>query len=414
MTLNLKQILGKIMKKSIRGLQTCKTFVLHNWWWLIMVVLIVLTTICIFTANSEKLFLWADLLTKVMTPCSIFLGIILGYPLLKKKLTEQYINKQFDVMDAANRGVRHKVIEFQDKYRPENISSELNMDYIDAIANDIRDLRQVALDATPDVYRYINLIFKTITEFSNIYSSLDTTSSALLSKRNIQTWLYFQLHEVFSYSKSIGILPSGETVKRKVVYDKGITPYVSNNIIIEIKDIAHSIDYYRDDAMLVLFWDISLTCLNSSSLSIFKSIYNSIPSPSPLARLLLSKKIYFPLEFSKDSDFMNMPYKSRFQLIGFERCYVCDSNGNEDNYYLCFYSGIVTQGVTDCTIKNISSLYQHKDSFLNFDVDLNKFRKFTKVDVKTFSLQIPVLEANNYFTSVRSQLESKLRNETRQ
>lgn len=241
-------------KKPVAFWHKIKHIVLAaKWWEIVLVLLFIISIVIIFTPYTQIIKDWADILTNVLTPISIILGIILGYPLLKKKLTEQHILREFDIMDAANRSVRHKIVELQDKHKPENVESELKLDYVNEILNDITELRQFALDATPEVFRYINLIYKSLVHLSENFPS-NTTQTLTLTTFRIQNWFQHQLHEAFSYSKSIGIVPTGETINKSVVNNKRILPYISNNNIVEIKDIAHSIDYYHDDAMLVVFF----------------------------------------------------------------------------------------------------------------------------------------------------------------
>ena len=119
------------LSKFYRFLRIMFNFVKLNWWWLLLTSLIVLCTIVFFTPYSDKLVQWAKILTDVITPFSLFLGIILGYPLLKKKIMEQYVMKQFEMRDTANREVRHKVIELLDKYPVKYISQRLTAEYIE-------------------------------------------------------------------------------------------------------------------------------------------------------------------------------------------------------------------------------------------------------------------------------------------
>ena len=134
----------------------CKT----NWWIILLALIVIISVLFTFIGYNDKINQFAETLTKMLTPVSIILGLVLGYPLLKKKLTESYIAKQFDIMDNTNRIVRTKCIQLQDKYIQGLRSSDVTIEYITEAKNDILELRQLAIDATPDVYRYINLIYQ--------------------------------------------------------------------------------------------------------------------------------------------------------------------------------------------------------------------------------------------------------------
>ena len=144
----------------------CKT----NWWIILLISIVVFSFIFSIIGKNDILDNWAKTLTNILTPTSIILGLVLGYPLLKKKLTESYIAKQFDIMDNANRAVRSKCIQLQDKYIHDYRSSDVTIEYITEAKNDILELRQLAIDATPDVYRYINLIYQALMNMEKYYN----------------------------------------------------------------------------------------------------------------------------------------------------------------------------------------------------------------------------------------------------
>ena len=108
---------------------------MYNWfkvyWWIFILILtLLIATVVIFTPWYVYINQWAEILTKLLTPISILLGIVLGYPLIKKKLTEKHITKQFEIMDSSNRDVRNIVIKLLDEYKVEYISNRLTLGYI--------------------------------------------------------------------------------------------------------------------------------------------------------------------------------------------------------------------------------------------------------------------------------------------
>ncbi|MDE6267084.1 MAG: hypothetical protein K2M07_07035 [Muribaculaceae bacterium] len=141
-----------------------------NWWILLLMSIVVFSLIFSIFGKNHIIDNWTKTLTNILTPTSIILGLVLGYPLLKKKLTESYIAKQFDIMYNANRVVRAKCILLQDKYIHGYRSSEVTIEYITEAKKDILELRQLAIDAIHDVYRYINLIYRTLMEMGKYYS----------------------------------------------------------------------------------------------------------------------------------------------------------------------------------------------------------------------------------------------------
>lgn len=223
-----------------------------NWWLITIVIVILITIISTLTDTNDKLNEWAESLTKLLTPTSIILGLILGYPLLKKKLTESYIAKQFDIMDNANRAVRTKCIELQDKYSQAKRSNHITIEYIAEAQDDFLELRQKAIDAAPDVYKYANLIYQSLRNLYEIYERQDK-EQVFDYKEQLSTWLNEQTHEIYDYSKSVGCIPTGMTKSKKRL-NKRLSEFVSGNSFIEVGDIDHSIDYLHSAAMLVIFY----------------------------------------------------------------------------------------------------------------------------------------------------------------
>ena len=378
-----------------------------KWWVALLLLAFLITTFLIFTPYSQILKDWAILLTEVLTPISIILGIVLGYPLLSKKLTEQHILKQFEIMDAANRSIRHKVINILDKHKPINIDTTLTPDYVKEVFDDIIELKQCALDATPDTFRYTNLIYKAVASLHDTYSEYtDKSTPQNVSKRCLQIWLYEQLQEVYNYSKSIGVTTTGETSIKNIL-NKNLSPYVSNNSIIEIRDIAHSISYYHSDAMLVLFFGISVKRFSADSIQLFRASYQACPSASPFARLLLNNAVYFPPKIIS-KEIIGF-FQGHFQLIGYKRKKTKNfSTKEESSKYICIYSNEINYGFCDCTVTEISSLYNYLDDYLGIDIDVRIFNNFVRISDCAFSIEISLEDAQEYFKNVKSKLEAKL------
>ena len=258
----------------------CKT----NWWIVLLALIVIVSVLFTFIGHNDKINQFSETLTKILTPVSIILGLVLGYPLLKKKLTESYIAKQFDIMDNANRVVRTKCIQLQDKYIQGYRSSDVTIEYITEAKNDILELRQLAIDATPDVYRYINLIYQALMNMEKYYS-IYGKSMHFYYKEELSTWLNEQLHETYDYSRTIGVLPSGATRSRKRLNNR-LSKFVSDNSFIEIEDLNRTIDYFHNSSMLVIFYAKNNTLFSKDHLYWLKSCYKAAPSPSPYARLM--------------------------------------------------------------------------------------------------------------------------------
>lgn len=381
-----------------------------NWWLTILILICLVTTVAIFTPYCDYLNQWSDTLTKLLTPISIMLGIILGYPLIKKKLTEQYITKQFEIMDNANRDVRKKVIPLLDEYKVLYISNRLTLEYINNAFDKITKLKHAAIDASPDVYRYINLIYSMLACLQEKYSLYKDDSS--LPHRNYQeqlsTWLHNQLNEVYEYSKTIGAIPSGEIINKKKL-NRFLSKFVTRNDIIEIRDISPNIKYYHSEAMLVLYFGKTIASLSEDNYELYEAAYRAVPSPSPFARLLLNNSIYFPpvLQMREKIIFDN----GTLNLIGYKRKKsISLESGVETIYYECCYSNTSDISFVKSVIKDVEDLEKFHDSYLNIPFSSNGIYGL-KFNRETIHFRMNIDEAQRRFKQVQKNIKKTIKKE---
>lgn len=377
-----------------------------NWWLITIVIVILITIISTLTDTNDILNEWAESLTKLLTPTSIILGLILGYPLLKKKLTESYIAKQFDIMDNANRAVRTKCIELQDKYSQAKRSNHITIEYIAEAQDDFLELRQKAIDAAPDVYKYANLIYQSLRNLYEIYERQDK-EQVFDYKEQLSTWLNEQTHEIYDYSKSVGCIPTGMTKSKKRL-NKRLSEFVSGNSFIEVGDIDHSIDYLHSAAMLVIFYGKNNHIFDYNNINYFLACYKSAPSPSPFARLMYNSAIYFPPVLRGQKKLI-FHYPELF-LIGYSRR-ISSSPKGEERYYICTYANMSNVSFVIGTIHNLDSLTEYKDGYLDIPFSIENLSDFSKTS-EVIQFRISVEEAEKrYNDGIGYRLQSRLKDE---
>lgn len=377
-----------------------------NWWLITIVIVILITIISTLTDTNDILNEWAESLTKLLTPTSIILGLILGYPLLKKKLTESYIAKQFDIMDNANRAVRTKCIELQDKYSQAKRSNHITIEYIAEAQDDFLELRQKAIDAAPDVYKYANLIYQSLSNLYEIYERQDK-EQVFDYKEQLSTWLNEQTHEIYDYSKSVGCIPTGMTKSKKRL-NKRLSEFVSGNSFIEVGDIDHSIDYLHSAAMLVIFYGKNNHIFDYNNINYFLACYKSAPSPSPFARLMYNSAIYFPPVLRGQKKLI-FHYPELF-LIGYSRR-ISSSPKGEERYYICTYANMSNVSFVIGTIHNLDSLTEYKDGYLDIPFSIENLSDFSKTG-EVIQFRISVEEAEKrYNNRIGYRLQSRLKDE---
>lgn len=141
---------------------------MQNWWVLILVGIV--TIIAIFVLiddedNLAKIIKFGDAANTLLTPTCLVLGLILGYPLLKRKLVDGYITKQFEIVHDADREIRRCCIILKDKYTPKMISNALQREDLLFALEDIKQLYELAIDANERVYKYTSLVYNTLAMF---------------------------------------------------------------------------------------------------------------------------------------------------------------------------------------------------------------------------------------------------------
>lgn len=311
-------------------------------------------------------------------------------------------------MDNANRAVRTKCIELQDKYVPANRSNHITLEYIAEAQADFLELRQIAIDAAPDVYKYANLIYQSLKNLSDIYLRYNKESN-FDYKEKLSTWLNEQIHEIYDYSKSVGCIPTGMTKSKKRL-NKRLGEFVSGNSFIEVGDIDHSIDYFHNAAMLVIFYGKNNQIFNYNNINYFLACYKSAPSPSPFARLMYNSSIYFP-PILRGKEKIILHYPELF-LIGYSRRLSSSSKG-EERYYICTYANMSNVSFVIGTIHNLDSLIEYEDGYLDIPFSIENLSGFNKTG-EVIQFRISVEEAEKrYNDGIGYRLQSRLKDEMR-
>ncbi len=194
-------------------------------------------------------------LNLLITPLGIILGIILGYPLLKKKLIENYVTKQHDIMYEANRTLRKECLQLIEKYPSAYISTELDGKYIQQALEDIKKLMDTAFDANPEAHKYVMLLFNALQEFNK-----EKHPKAHEYNETLSTFLNFHIHQIYNHAKSLGTNLNSNIREGKYLVNR-LTPFVTDNKFVEFENIDLSLSYNNqgDGAIVRNFRTIALS-----------------------------------------------------------------------------------------------------------------------------------------------------------
>lgn len=383
----------------------------QNWWILILIAVISVAAISVWRGSDDlvaKLNSFGELANSLLTPTGIVLGLILGYPLIKRKLVDGYITKQFEIIHDANRDVRKQCLILRDKYVPKMISNELKREELLEALEDMKHLNELAMDANELVYHYSYLIYNTLVKFEE-----KTRDNGIIIERNytyretFHKWLHYHILEIYQYSRSIGIVPQTEIKKQKVLVDR-IDKYVTDNTYYEVKDLDKSIYYPQNSALLVVFAINNNRCLGDDDWLLHKCCCEVAPSPCPFARIMYNQCIYVPPIITGETYF-NV-FNSQLYLVGVKRKVTTNTHsGEKSHHYLCIYANISMMHFVN-TIKGLEDIAKYRDTYLDIEIDTNGMTNFDKYgEMVRFCISEEAAMQN--YENVAKKLKDKLESE---
>jgi uncharacterized protein YneF (UPF0154 family) len=317
-----------------------------------------------------------DYFNLVVTPLCLIVGLIIGYPLLRKKLVENYVSKQFEIMHEANRVLRKECLRIMTKYPDKYISEELNKQYIESCILDIEELSHLAFDSNPDAHRYSILLLKSLKELCQRYPE---KPSHHYYKETLDSFINQHVKQIYNYAKSLRTT-FDSNIKRKKRLTRKLDKLVYDNEYEEIDNVDYSINYYHASQLLVIFFENSLRTVQYNNPLLYLSCYLAVPTPSALARILYVRELYLPLAL-QCSEPIIFGLERKLYLIGFSARKSTKENGETQSYYVCYYANISDFGFVKGTIKNTESLASYQDSYLSgTEFQKNEFSNFKMID----------------------------------
>jgi hypothetical protein len=383
-----------------------------NFWWIVLICIIVAYVIFVSIINIPELNRLTSTMfsyfNQIIAPLGVIIGLILGYPLLRRKLIDSYITKQFEIIHENNRIVRKECLRLKEKYPIKHISQELNKEFLTTIVDDVKKLNELAIDANPDAYKYSYLLYKSLQTFSekNI-KEISNDFHELYFCETLSTFVHNHIEQIHRYSKSIGFVPKNINVEEKPILTSKLKKYVIDNKYYQVEGIDNSFSYKKASTLLVAFFSTNIGCLSAENGLLFQSSYKIAPSPSPFARIMYNQSIYMPLVLEGEK-LMNFLIP-KLVLVGYVRQKSTKIGSGISTYYLiCHYANISLHGFVKGCIKNKQSLSTYNDTYIGetvFNVaDIEEF------DINNESIIIKISEekASKYFNQVKNLLCKKM------
>lgn len=383
----------------------------RNWWILILICIALIAVVLVLFEIENgitKLKELGELANVLLTPICLMLGLVLGYPLLKRKLVDGYITKQFEIIHEANRAVRKQCLCLRDKYPTKYISNKLSHEDVVEALEDIRHLNELAMDANNLVYQYSYLVYNALIKFEENTGNNETSGGlALTYKETLHTWMHNHIIRIYQYARSIGSIPQIEVTEQKVLVDR-MDKFVTDNTYYEIENLDKSIFYKHNSALLAIFTSINNRCLNDNDWILRRCCFEAAPSPYPYALLMYNNSIYIPPVITGEKHFNFI--EEKLYLVGYKKKISTNfPSGNSSNYYECMYANISDFGFVSL-VRDIDDIAKYRDSYLDIDINIDGISKFEKYgEMIRFCITEEAVVKNYYQNAKR--LKDKLETE---
>lgn len=361
--------------KCSKFLDWCK----RNWWILILIGTTITAAIFVWLGTENgitKIKEFGEITNVLLTPICLILGLVLGYPLLKRKLVDGYITRQFEIVHEANRAVRKQCLCLRDKYASKYISKKLSHEDVVAALEDIRHLNELAMDANNAVYQYSYLVYNALIKFEENTRNNETSGGlALTYRETLHTWMHNHIIRIYQYARSIGSIPQIEVTEQKVLVDR-MDKFVTDNTYYEIENLDKSIFYKHNSALLAIFALINNRCLDGNDWILRRCCFETAPSPYPYALLMYNNSIYIPPVITGEKHFNFI--EEKLYLVGYKKkSSINIASGDSNNYYECMYANISDFGFVSI-VKSIDDIAKYRDSYLDIDINMDGISKFEK------------------------------------
>ena len=324
------------------------------------------------TSMNRVIDIFLDWLNKLITPLGIIVSLVVGYPLLKRKLVETYITKQLEAINEANTILRQKCLDLMNKYPPTNTSVCLEKEHFKDLLNDYKNLWDYAQKANIGAYKYYKLVLDSFCEFDTIIEKREFLPNAHYYKKAANTLLFYHLHQIYHYAS---IVPFSDKVVRKTKLNNKLKKFVSENEYEIVENFDFQIRHKVNSAMLVTFFSITVNSLNANNGLLLKCFYLSAQTHIPFVRIMFYKKIYAPPiliaknegTFCDKDELRLIGMKSRQETFFYPGTF---DTWKKDNYHILIYANFSIRKfefTKEILLKSFVDGYLYFDYFASFD-----------------------------------------------
>lgn len=388
----------------------------NNWWWSLLIVILLICIVLVLWCPSciEKTKTIIQLYSEFLSPTAIILGLVLGYPLLKRKLVDGHITKQFEIINEANRKVRNEALRLKAKYPIEQDFTPMSKEYLTSVYEDVCLLNELSFEANSVLYKYTELLRRALHLYIKEYDKhigekgivQDGNSMYIINRDTLKAWMQYHLVTVYDYARTMQEVPTKSPKERK--YEEGdVSKYLTENTFYEIESLDPSISYYYNSQYLMKYQENNNKSLSDRDWLFFKYCYSSVRTTKAMARMMYKDRVYLPLVLSRGTGEI---FNETLCLVGYKKSDVINlSTWQTIDSYVCFYASI---GVLDNTsiIKKSEDLNGFIDTYIGRGFDMTMYEV---IDSKHRMIQVEMRidKAKENYKIVKKKLIANMKKE---
>lgn len=373
-------------------------------WSVLIIMILAIIGVSIYNNENVNTIMhnFLNYLNLLVAPLGIVLGILYGYPLLKQKITESHITKQFEIIQDTNRIIRFECLKFKQKINPIFTKPDelLTKEYLDNISNDIDHLNELSIDASSDIHTYVYLLSNTILALKKIIEK-NSIKEEFYFTRQFNNYLHLHIAHIQSLASLIRAIPSNANIKKMHIVTSELIPYVDHNTYYTIEGIEHSLNKSVASSSLVSFIDNTIAL--SPNCSYFYACHCVMNMTAPIVRCMYDRQIYAPVilmpTITNTKDWLAEIVAKKMQvcLIGYE-CYE-EMTSKQVSYHL-YYTTPSVGGLIDDEnyIKTAKDIYIDSPAFSQVEIQNSKSKgknilmvEILEIDLKTLFIQNKIM-----------------------
>jgi hypothetical protein len=326
---------------------------------------------------------------------ALFLGIILTYPLLRKKLVENHITNTLQSIQDSNRKVQIECQKLIDKYTPLTYSNyPLRKSNIDSLYNEIRNLYYESQKSSSDI---ATILFYFKNTLQGVLKHYDHGRNPIISS-DLSNFTISILYTLTAYSSKVIQIPRSTKMVQKKIVSKSIRKFVSNSNRNQYKYFSQGVIHDPRTSHLIVFFDrIKQTKNSLIKRSAFK-IYNSY---NHILNTLFLYRIYVPpiLEYKNGSSLNLFLIDFKYRIP------------SEDEVVELTYTNLNDSDrfIDSLDLKKIK--YQFEDAYIkDSKFKLNPI-KVTKTCIETITIEVKEHYLELKFNSLKKAIKTKMKSE---